>query len=59
MWYVYAQAFGAAGALEAAYYRVTGEQKLFSEQQLVDCSWDVPEGDLSNHGCYGKPLERH
>lgn len=45
-------AFGAVGALETAYYRSTGQQRLFSEQNLVDCSWDIPDGDLSNQGCY-------
>ena len=48
------QAFGAAGALEAAYYRATGKPTLFSEQMLVDCTWDLPEGELSNKGCYGE-----
>ena len=47
------QAFGAAGALEAAYYRATGKPTLFSEQMLVDCTWDVSEGEFSNSGCYG------
>ena len=47
------QAFGAAGALEAAYYRATGKPTLFSEQMLVDCTWDLYEGELSNKGCYG------
>ena len=47
------QAFGAAGALEAAYYRATGKPTLFSEQMLVDCTWDLFEGELSNKGCYG------
>jgi len=45
-------AFGAVGALESAYYRITGSQRLFSEQNLVDCSWDIPDGELSNKGCY-------
>ncbi len=49
------QAFGAAGALEAAYYRATGKPTLFSEQMLVDCTWDLYEGELSNKGCYGVP----
>lgn len=40
------QAFGAVGALETAYYRVTGKQRLFSEQNLIDCSWDI--FDVSN-----------
>lgn len=35
------QAFGAIGAIETAYYRITGKQKLFSEQNLIDCSWDI------------------
>ncbi len=35
------QAFGAIGAIETAYYRITGKQRLFSEQNLIDCSWDI------------------
>ena len=35
------QAFGAIGAIETGYYRITGKQKLFSEQNLIDCSWDI------------------
>ena len=44
------QAFGAVASLEAAYYRETGKQKLFSEQLLLDCSWD--DKDM-NKGCMG------
>ncbi len=35
------QAFGAVGAIETAYYRAAGKQRLFSEQNLIDCSWDI------------------
>jgi cathepsin L len=45
-------AFGAIGAIETAYYRITGKQKLFSEQNLIDCSWDIYDGKLTNKGCY-------
>jgi hypothetical protein len=45
-------AFGAVGAIETAYYRVAGKQRLFSEQNLIDCSWDIFDGELSNKGCY-------
>eukprot|EP00887_Chlorella_sp_A99_P000277 scaffold13.g277.t1 len=43
-------AFSTAGAIEAAYYRETGMQKLFSEQSLVDCGWDA---NNSMKGCFG------
>lgn len=44
------QAFGAIASIEAAYYRQTGQQKLFSEQLLMDCSWDDQD---QNKGCMG------
>jgi hypothetical protein len=44
------QAFGAVGSLEAAYWRETGKQMLLSEQELVDCAWDVKD---DNKGCMG------
>lgn len=40
--------FSTVSAVEAAYYRVKGEQRLFSEQNLIDCSWVG-----TNRGCYG------
>lgn len=42
-------AFGATGAMEAAWYLATGQQESFSEQHLVDCSWDWGP----NNGCDG------
>lgn len=45
------QSFSTVGALEAAWFRETGKQQLFSEQHMVDCSW---EG--GNKGCYGALL---
>ena len=36
------------GALEAAWYRATGKQLLFSEQHMIDCAWEA-----GNSGCYG------
>ena len=41
-------AFSATGALESLYYIKKGEMKLFSEQQLIDCS-----GSYGNNGCNG------
>lgn len=41
-------AFGASGAMEAAWFMETGEQLSFSEQQLVDCSWNQ-----GNYACDG------
>ncbi|GAB4818605.1 hypothetical protein N2152v2_005651 [Parachlorella kessleri] len=40
--------FSTVAAFETAYFRLTGKQQLFSEQQLIDCAWEV-----NNHGCYG------
>ena len=45
-----AQAFGAVGSLEAAYFRETGQQQLLSEQHLMDCAWDAKD---ENKGCMG------
>jgi cathepsin L len=42
-------AFGAVGAAQTAYFMATGEQRLFSEQQLMDCSW----GHTHNKACDG------
>ncbi|GAB4814889.1 hypothetical protein N2152v2_001935 [Parachlorella kessleri] len=33
-------AFGAAGAMEGAWFMATGQRASFAEQQMVDCSWD-------------------
>ncbi|KAL4448265.1 hypothetical protein ABPG75_005484 [Micractinium tetrahymenae] len=47
-------AFSAAGTMEAAWFRATGQQVSFSEQQIVDCSWGyVPHDPASNLGCDG------
>ena len=46
------QAFGAIGAIETAYYRITGKQKLFSEQNLIDCSWDIYDVSCRCACCY-------
>lgn len=43
------QSFSSVGAIEAAWYRVTGKQLLFSEQHMIDCGWEV-----GNSGCYGE-----
>ncbi|KAI3428334.1 hypothetical protein D9Q98_006714 [Chlorella vulgaris] len=40
--------FSVVGALEAAWFRETGKQLLFSEQHMIDCGW---EG--GNKGCFG------
>ncbi|KAJ7308327.1 hypothetical protein JRQ81_008862 [Phrynocephalus forsythii] len=46
--------FGAAvGALEGLYFKKTGELISLSEQNLVDCAWD-----LGNRGCQGGWPER-
>lgn len=40
--------------MEAAWFRATGQQVSFSDQQIVDCSWGyVPEDPASNLGCDG------
>lgn len=41
-------AFSAVGAVTAQYYLATGNSMDFSQQQLVDCSWDY-----DNNGCDG------
>ena len=43
------QSFSSVGALEAAWYRSTGKQELFSEQHMIDCAWEA-----GNSGCYGE-----
>jgi hypothetical protein len=35
------QSFSTVAAVETAYFRLTGKQQLFSEQQLIDCAWQV------------------
>jgi len=42
------RAFAAVGSMEASWFISTGTPRSFSEQQLIDCSWD--EG---THGCDG------
>ncbi|KAL4421808.1 hypothetical protein ABPG77_001597 [Micractinium sp. CCAP 211/92] len=47
-------AFSATGTMEAAWFKATGQQVSFSEQQIVDCSWGyVPHDPASNLGCDG------
>ncbi|KAJ5066151.1 peptidase c1a family protein [Anaeramoeba ignava] len=41
-------AFSAIGAIETQYILKYGKQKLFSENQLMDCTWD-----FGNEGCNG------
>ncbi|XP_078235218.1 cathepsin K [Pogona vitticeps] len=41
-------AFSATGALEGLYFKKTGRRVSFSEQNLMDCSWDQ-----GNHACQG------
>ena len=38
------QSFSTVAAFETAYFRLTGKQQLFSEQQLIDCAWEVGAG---------------
>lgn len=45
------QSFSSVGAIEAAWYRATGKQLLFSEQHMIDCGWEA-----GNSGCYGERL---
>jgi cathepsin L len=40
--------FSSVGAIEAAWFRATGKQLLFSEQHMIDCGWEA-----GNSGCYG------
>ncbi|KAJ6250786.1 hypothetical protein M0813_15601 [Anaeramoeba flamelloides] len=40
--------FSGVGALEGAYYMAFGELKYFSEQNLMDCSWEY-----GNNACEG------
>ena len=42
------QAFGAVGTFETALFRVLGEQRLLSEQNMMDCAWDT-----GNTACMG------
>ncbi len=48
-----AQAFGTVGSVEAAYFRATGKQVLFSEQNLIDCNWTPKDKKPANQGCFG------
>ncbi|GIL54871.1 hypothetical protein Vafri_10565, partial [Volvox africanus] len=41
-------AFAATGAMQAAWFKVTGQSVSFSEQQFLDCSWN-----FGNTGCGG------
>ncbi|GLI71137.1 hypothetical protein VaNZ11_016236 [Volvox africanus] len=45
-------AFSAAGAMQGAWFKATGQSLSFSEQQLVDCAWDY-----GNDGCAGGFVE--
>ncbi len=39
------QAFSATGTMEGVWYVATGMHRSFSEQQILDCSWDYgPNG---------------
>lgn len=42
------QAFGAVGTFETALFRVSGKQRLLSEQNMMDCGWDT-----GNTACMG------
>eukprot|EP00887_Chlorella_sp_A99_P008274 scaffold12.g8274.t1 len=47
-------AFGAAGAMEGAWFVATGQRVSFSEQQILDCSWGYdPERPIATHSCDG------
>lgn len=47
-------AFGAVGAMEAAWFMSMGEQVSFSEQQVMDCSWGyLPDDEESASACNG------
>ena len=41
------RSFGAAGAMEAAWFAATGRRVSFSEQQILDCSWGYAPGEES------------
>eukprot|EP00891_Asterochloris_glomerata_P000653 jgi/Astpho2/653/Aster-x0947 len=41
-------AFGAVGTFETALFRVSGKQRLLSEQNMMDCGWDT-----GNTACMG------
>lgn len=46
--------FAAAGAMEGAWWRATGQTVSFSEQQIVDCSWGyLPHNPAANLACDG------
>ncbi|GFR49771.1 hypothetical protein Agub_g11937 [Astrephomene gubernaculifera] len=45
-------AFSAVGAMQGAWFQATGQSLSFSEQQLVDCSWEY-----DNNGCAGGNVE--
>lgn len=45
-------AFSAVGVMQAAWWKATGQALSFSEQQMVDCSWDY-----ENNGCAGGNVE--
>ncbi|GIL54872.1 hypothetical protein Vafri_10565 [Volvox africanus] len=45
-------AFSAAGAMQGAWFKATGQSLSFSEQQLVDCAWEY-----GNDGCAGGFVE--
>lgn len=44
--------FAATGTMQGAWFLATGESLSFSEQQLVDCSWEQ-----GNNGCGGGWME--
>jgi hypothetical protein len=46
------QAFSAVGAMQGAWHLATGQALSFSEQQMVDCSWNY-----GNNGCQGGEME--
>ncbi|KAJ5077270.1 hypothetical protein M0811_00590 [Anaeramoeba ignava] len=43
-------AFSTVGAIEGQYFLATGELKLFSEQNVIDCSWNATH---PSYGCDG------
>lgn len=46
------QAFSTVAAFEPAYFMATGRQQLFSEQQLIDCGWEVSSTTNGVAGCF-------